>query len=623
MNQELTILEAKSVIKDKVISYLETNDVGQYVIPIMNQNPIFLKSRPGIGKTTVIKEIVSELATEENLPLNLLAYDISHMLMSNMVGLPTVRETDVTLRGGETETAEMTVNTVPDIVRSIHKVIKKTGISQGILFLDEINCCSESLFRILLTLLQSKKIANYDIPDGWVIICAGNDNSDNSSAREFDGAILDRLFCIEIVPDYQSWRSYAINAGIHPDIIGFLDAAEHNSEIKGTFYNVGVYNANQVAVTPRSWVDLSMNLKSAVYQRGIKKYKSPQDRRDFARSFIYGNLCHPEIAGRFLDFHINSLDFANDIDDEVLCYNPKDNRENFKDPKKVEERTEQLAAIKKCYENVFKVCKDKQDPATELSFYMSVAQHLANSVNSLASKYYFYKDCLDTLYTVLYKPCAPLKTDPSKKTSPNLIKNGKFVFNAPSKGEITEIINDLIQSKETFLRINANTLSHDAEYKARYMLKFLNRLKNSLDCKNLMDDEHLLKALGEQTLSKLEGLVSPEDKLAELVYLNIYTEFDTPTRVYFEKTKNYDLNVGGLLDTVFSRNELYSNPHQLKTMKSLIESMYTSTISANTNAKLANQTLGLKVYFDICKNAIQGDDMSDLSDMVNLTEEFK
>lgn len=623
MNQELTILEAKSVIKDKIISYLETNDVGQYVIPVVNQNPIFLKSRPGIGKTTVIKEIISELGVEENLPLNLLAYDISHMLMSNMVGLPTVRETDMTLRGGETETAEMTVNTVPDIVRSIHKVIKKTGVAQGVLFLDEINCCSESLFRILLTLLQSKKIANYDIPDGWVIICAGNDPTDNNSAREFDGAILDRLFCIEIIPDYQSWRTYAVNAEIHPDIIAFLDTAEHNSDIKGTFYNVGVYNANQVAVTPRSWVDLSMNLKSKVYKNGINKYKSPQDRRDFARSFVYGNLCHPEIAGRFLDFHINSLDFATDINDEVLCYNPKDNRDKYKDSKRVEERTKQLTAVKDCYENIFKICADKQDPATELSFYMSIAQHLATNVNSLANKYYFYKSCLDELQPVLYSPCAPIKTEPDKPSSPNLIKDGKFVFNNLSKGDIAKTIDEIIKRKEDFLRINANTMRHNAEYQARYMIKFLNRLKASLDCKNLMDDKHLVEAIGEATLSKLENLVRSEDKLFELIYLNIYTEFDTPRRVYCEKARNYDLNVGGLLNSVFSRSELYSNSHQLKTMKSLIESRYCSSLSANDTTVFAGRTLGLKTYFEICKSNVLEEDMDNLSSMVSLTEEFK
>ncbi len=622
MNQELTIVEAKSVIKDKVISYLETNEVGQYTIPIMNQNPIFLKSRPGIGKTTVIKEIVNELAEEEGIKLNLLAYDISHMLMSNMVGLPTVRQTDVTLRGGETETAEMTINTVPDIVRSVHKVIKKTGVSQGILFLDEINCCSESLFRILLTLLQSKKIANYDIPDGWVIICAGNDNTDNSSAREFDGAILDRLFCIEIIPDYQSWRTYAVNENIHPDIIAFLDSAEHNSEIKGTFYNVGVFNSNQVAVTPRSWVDLSMNLKSAVYRRGIERRKSPQDRRDFAKSFVYGNLCHPEIAGKFLDFHINSLDFAMDIDDDVLCYNPEDNREKIKDSRRVEERTAELEKIKQCYQKVFDICGEKSDPANELSFFMSVSQHLADYENSLASKYLFYKECLGELNKTLYSPCSPLKSDPSKPSSENLKKNGKFVFSAPLKEEVVSRIDSLMSEKEDFLKVNANTMTHDKEYRARFMLKFLERLKNSLDCKKLTDDSKLMKALGEKTLQQLDDLVNPEDKYCEIVYLSVYTEFYLKFREFMGKARNYDANVGGLLEEVFSRKELYKNSHQLMTMKSLIESKYSSTLASNRNTLLANQLLKLRTFYEICKNNVMGDDMNDLSEMISLTEEF-
>ena len=45
---------------------------------------------------------------------------------------------------------------------------------EGILFIDEINCVSETLAPTMLQLLQNKQFGNHRIPDGWILVAAGN-----------------------------------------------------------------------------------------------------------------------------------------------------------------------------------------------------------------------------------------------------------------------------------------------------------------------------------------------------------------------------------------------------------------------------------------------------------------
>ena len=49
-----------------------------------------------------------------------------------------------------------------------------TGLKEGILFLDEINCVSETLAPMMLQFLQCKTFGNQQLPEGWIVVAAGN-----------------------------------------------------------------------------------------------------------------------------------------------------------------------------------------------------------------------------------------------------------------------------------------------------------------------------------------------------------------------------------------------------------------------------------------------------------------
>ena len=93
-----------------------------------------------------------------------------------------------------------------------------------ILFLDEINCVSETLYPSMLQFLQFKTFGKHKVPEGWVIVCAGNPPEYNRSVHEFDIVTLDRLREIDVEPDYGAWKTYASEAGLHPAVTTFLEA---------------------------------------------------------------------------------------------------------------------------------------------------------------------------------------------------------------------------------------------------------------------------------------------------------------------------------------------------------------------------------------------------------------
>ena len=154
----MNIQEAKTEIIRTFRAYTKRKADGTYRIPVEKQRPLLLIGPPGIGKTAVMEQI----AKEEQ--IGLVSYTMTHHTRQSAVGLPLIREKEY---GGQVYSA--TEYTMSEIIASIYGCMAKTGRKQGILFLDEINCVSETLSPVMLQLLQNKMFGTYAIPDDWVI----------------------------------------------------------------------------------------------------------------------------------------------------------------------------------------------------------------------------------------------------------------------------------------------------------------------------------------------------------------------------------------------------------------------------------------------------------------------
>ncbi len=268
----MDIKRAKQEIKDSIEAYLAKDEFGGYRIPAIRQRPILLMGPPGIGKTQVMEQIAKECR------IGLVAYTITHHTRQSAVGLPFIREKNY---GGKQ--VSVTEYTMSEIIASVYDKIEQTGIREGILFIDEINCVSETLAPTMLQFLQGKTFGNQRVPEGWIIVAAGNPPEYNKSVRDFDVVTLDRLKKIDVEENFGVWKEYAYRQGIHPAVISYLELRKQN------FYRVETTVDGKCFATARGWEDLSQfiqvyeSLGKTVDREVVSQYIQHQKiARDFA-----------------------------------------------------------------------------------------------------------------------------------------------------------------------------------------------------------------------------------------------------------------------------------------------------------------------------------------------------
>ena len=267
----MDIKRAKPEIKDSIEAYLAKDEFGNYLIPAIRQRPILLMGAPGIGKTQIMEQIARECK------VGLVSYTITHHTRQSAVGLPFIKEKTF----GQ-ETFSVTEYTMSEIIASVYEKMEKTGLKEGILFIDEINCVSETLAPMMLQFLQGKTFGNQKVPEGWVIVTAGNPPEYNKSVREFDVVTLDRIKRIDVQPDFEVWKEYAYEQGIHPAVISYLELRRKN------FYRMENTVDGRIFATARGWEDLS---------RLIQVYEALGKEVD--REVVYQYIQHPMIAKDF------------------------------------------------------------------------------------------------------------------------------------------------------------------------------------------------------------------------------------------------------------------------------------------------------------------------------------
>lgn len=286
----MNIKQAKEQIKYAVKSYFTKDESGDFIIPIERQRPVFLIGPPGIGKTAIMEQIANELG------VGIVTYSMTHHTRQSALGLPFIVQK--TYGGKEYSVSEYTMS---EIIASVYNRIENDGAKEGLLFLDEINCVSETLAPSMLQFLQYKIFGTHRVPDGWIVVTAGNPPEYNNSVREFDIVTWDRLKRIDVEPDFAVWKEYARSKGVHPAIITYLEIK------KDDFYSIETTVDGKRFVTARGWVDLSDMIK--LFERNsfkvdeslvIQYLQNPQIAKDFA---IYYDLFRKYKS----DYQINTI----------------------------------------------------------------------------------------------------------------------------------------------------------------------------------------------------------------------------------------------------------------------------------------------------------------------------
>ncbi len=186
--------------------------------------PMFLWGAPGVGKSSVIRAI----AEEKELAL----IDIRASLLdpTDLRGIPTVHN-------GKAFWCRPEFLPGPD------------DPANGLLFFDELNAAPTLVQASLYQLTLDRRVGEYQLPDGWHIIAAGNRSEDASVTFRMPAALANRFVHLDFEVDFDDWRAWALSNGIHHRVAAFLGTRrEMLLNMDGT---------EKAFPTPRSWEMLS------------------------------------------------------------------------------------------------------------------------------------------------------------------------------------------------------------------------------------------------------------------------------------------------------------------------------------------------------------------------------
>ena len=156
-----------------------------------------------------------------------------------------------------------------------------------VLFLDELNACSQEVQKAFYSLIHEKRIGEYHLPEGSIVIGAGNRAQDSAIVKTMSSALINRMFHVQMKADATEWLSWAYENGIHPWVTDYLTSRPDHlfSEPPKT---------EEPYSTPRSWHMLSDALKES--GAGTKELSD-----DYLKMLVYGCICAKH-AGMFLAY---------------------------------------------------------------------------------------------------------------------------------------------------------------------------------------------------------------------------------------------------------------------------------------------------------------------------------
>lgn len=211
-NKEVSIAQAAELAKIQL-------DAG---------DPVMLWGAPGVGKTDTAHQIGAETKR------NVVVMHLNLREPVDMRGIP-----------------------VPDPVTGTTRWYKPDELPQvardgerGILFLDEINTCSQQMMAVAYSLVLERKVGEYTLPPGWVVMAAGNRMSDRAAVVRMSTALSNRFAHHDVRPDVEAWADWANKNDIAPELVAFI-------RLRRELLHVMPTNGQNTFPTPRSWARCS------------------------------------------------------------------------------------------------------------------------------------------------------------------------------------------------------------------------------------------------------------------------------------------------------------------------------------------------------------------------------
>lgn len=235
------------------------NELSDLLLNISPVRPVFIWGAPGTGKSA----LVQKFADDVGLPcVSLLG---SQLAPEDIIGIPKIE-------------GEASCFIPPKMIARKEPYV---------LFLDELNACSQEVQKAFYSLIHERRIGEYHLPKGSVVIGAGNRSQDSAIVKTMSSALINRMFHVQLTVNPNQWLEWAYSENIHSWVTDYITQRPDHlfSEPPKT---------EEPYSTPRSWHMLSDALKE--YGAGEKNIPE-----GILRVLAYGSVS-PKHAGQFLAF---------------------------------------------------------------------------------------------------------------------------------------------------------------------------------------------------------------------------------------------------------------------------------------------------------------------------------
>ena len=205
---------------------------------------VMLHAKHGVGKSSVVRQVVEELAAETGEKIGFWDVRLSQCEVGDIKGMPML-----------------------DSVKSITRFLKQEWWprdmnSKGILFFDELNRASKDVLQAVFEICLDRRLDGEKLPNGWRVVAAVNSDADYDVV-ELDPALHDRWFHIDFDPSVNEWVEWARTAKVHPAVVEFINRNQNLLDPP-----VGNLEAGRVYPSRRSWVAFSDSLISMSLDTG-------------------------------------------------------------------------------------------------------------------------------------------------------------------------------------------------------------------------------------------------------------------------------------------------------------------------------------------------------------------
>ncbi len=205
---------------------LTQKQLADFLLHTALVRPVFIWGPPGIGKSSLVQQFAAA------------------------VGIPCV-----SLLGSQL--APEDIIGVPQIVEGKSRFCPPAMIARDdpyCLFLDELNACSHEVQKAFYSLIHERRVGDYGLPAGSVVIGAGNRAQDNAIVKPMSSALINRMIHVQLHASHRDWLDWAYQNDIHPWVVEYI-------QLRPSHLWVEPPKTEETFSSPRAWHMLSEALQ--------------------------------------------------------------------------------------------------------------------------------------------------------------------------------------------------------------------------------------------------------------------------------------------------------------------------------------------------------------------------